>query len=89
MDSTALPTTRFWHRVTWGGVSLTPFERFLLGQLEEHVPAEFATILRQQWSGVNLIQRSPDWQELRFYRIVRGRADRCGLPSLPVKDGEV
>ncbi len=89
MDAAALPTTSFWLRLTRGGVSLTAFERFLLGRLEEHVPSELVSTLRQQWRGLNLIQRSPDWEELRFYRIVRGRADRSALPPLPVKDGEV
>lgn len=89
MDTTDLPTTSFWLRLAWGGVSLTAFERFLLRRLAEHVPAELVTTLRQQWRGLNLIQRSPDWAELRFYRIVRGRLDRSALPTLPVRDGEV
>jgi hypothetical protein len=48
-----------------------------------------AAVIRQQWRGLNLIQRDPEWQELRFYRLVRGRMDRSGLPKLPVRDGEV
>ena len=84
-----LPTTTLWTRVLRGGVSLTAFDRFLLRMLEQHVPAEMATALRQQWRGLNLIQRSPDWQELRFYRLVAGRVDRAELPKLPVRDGEV
>jgi hypothetical protein len=84
-----LPTTGFWLRLAWGGVSLTAFERFVLRRLAEHVPAEFATTLLHQWRGLNLIQRSPDWEELRFYRMLRGRVDRSALPTLPVRDGEV
>jgi hypothetical protein len=59
VDTTDLPTTSFWLRLARGGVCLTAFERFLLRRLEEHVPAELATTLRQQWRGLNLIQRSP------------------------------
>jgi hypothetical protein len=70
-------------------VSLSAFERFLLRALAEHAPPGMATALRQQWRGLNLIQRSPDWQELNFYRIVRGRVDRHRLPKLPIRDGEV
>lgn len=84
-----LPTTSLWTRWLRGGVSLTPFDRFLLGILDQHVPAEMAGTLRKQWRGMNLIQRSPEWQELRFYRLVGWRVDRTELPKLPVRDGEV
>jgi hypothetical protein len=70
-------------------VSLTSFDRFLLGILEQHAPTEMATALRRQWHALNLIQRSPDWQELRFYRLVRGHVDHKQLPKLPVREGEV
>jgi hypothetical protein len=84
-----LPTISLWSRILRGGVSLSAFERFLLRTLAEHVPPDIATALRQQWRGLNLIQRNPDWQELNFYRIVWGRVDRRGLPKLPIRDGEV
>ena len=48
-----------------------------------------ASLLHGQWRGLNLIQRSPDWQELRFYRLVAGRVNRADLPKLSVRDGEV
>jgi hypothetical protein len=89
MLSEDLPTTRFWTRLLRGGVILSPFDRFLLKILEQHVPAEMVSPLRRQWRGLNLIQRSPDWQELRFYRLVAGRVDRTDLPKLLVRDGEV
>jgi hypothetical protein len=89
MTSEDLPTTGLWTRLLRGGVSLTPFDRFLLKVLEQHVPSEMVTPLRRQWRGLNLIQRSPDWQELRFYRLVAGRVDRADLPKLSVRDGEV
>ena len=89
VTSEDMPNTSLWTRLLRGGVSLTAFDRFLLGILEQHVPAEMATALRQQWRGLNLIQRSPDWQELRFYRLVAGQVDRAELPKLPVRDGEV
>ena len=89
MTSKDLPTTSLWTRLLRGGVSLTALDRFLLRMLEQHVPAEMATALRQQWRGLNLIQRSPDWRELRFYRLVAGRVNRAELPRLPVHDGEV
>jgi len=84
-----LPTTSFWMRLLRGGVSLSTFDQFLLGTLLQHVPGEMATAIRKQWRGLNLVQRDPEWQELRFYRLVRGRADRSELPRLPVRDGEV
>ncbi len=89
MTAEDLPSTSFWMQLLRGGVSLAPFERFLLGGSVQHVPAEMAATIRQQWRGFNLIQRAPDWQELRFYRLVAGRVDRSKLPKLPVRDGEV
>ncbi len=89
MTSELLPTTGFWTRLLRGGVVLSRFERFLLTILEQHVPAEMVEPLRGQWRGLNLIQRSPDWQELRFYRLIAGRVDRTDLPKLSVRDGEV
>ena len=89
MTAQDLPTSNLWMRLLRGGVSLTPFDVFLLGSLVRHVPGEMATAIRQQWRGLNLIQRDPEWLELRFYRLVRGRVDRSELPRLPVRDGEV
>ena len=89
MTSEDLPATSFWARLLRGGVVLSPFERALLRILEQHVPAEMVELLRGQWRGLNLIQRSPDWQELRFYRLVAGKVDRTDLPKLSVRDGEV
>jgi hypothetical protein len=89
MTSEDLPATGFWTRLLRGGVVLLPFEGFLLRILEQHVPGELVPSLRRQWRGLNLIQRSPDWQELRFYRLVAGRVDRADLPKLSVRDGEV
>lgn len=89
MTSGDLPTTSLWTRLLRGGVTLTAFDQFLLRRLEQQVPAEMANALRQQWRALNLIQRSPDWQELRFYRLVAGRVDRAALPKLAVRDGEV
>jgi hypothetical protein len=84
-----LPASSAWNRLLRGGVPLTRFERFLLAGLVQHVPAELAAAIRQQWRGLNLIQRGVDWKEVNFYRLVRGRVDREGLPRLPVRDGEV
>ena len=89
MTAGDLPTTSFWLRLLRGGVCPTPFERFLLEGLVQHVPGEMATAIRHQWRGLNLVQRDPQWQELRFYRLVKGRVDRGELPRLPVRDGEV
>jgi hypothetical protein len=89
MTSENLPSTSLWTRLLRGGVSLTPLDRFLLRRLEQHVPAEMATALRHQWRALKLIQRSPDWQELRFYRLVTDHAHRAELSKLPVRDGEV
>jgi hypothetical protein len=79
VDTTDLPTTSFWLRLARGGVSLTAFERFLLRRLAEHVPAELATSLRQQWRGLNLIQRSPDWAELAALTVAHCRPFRSGM----------
>jgi hypothetical protein len=89
LNTEDLPATRLWCRIARGGVSLTAFESFLLRTLAEHVPPDMATALRQEWRGINLIQRSPDWQELNFYCITNGRVDRSHLPKLPIRDGEV
>lgn len=86
MNAEHLPTTSLWSHIARGGVSLSAFERFLLRTLGQHVPADMAGALQQQWRGLNLIQRSPDWQELNFYRIVWGRVDRHRLPKLPIRD---
>jgi hypothetical protein len=89
MNAEGLPSTGFWTRFLRGGVILAPCERFLLTTLVRHVPADMAAALRQQWRGLNLVQRSPAWDELRFYRVVRGRVDRAELPNLPIAGGEV
>ena len=89
MTDEDLPTTTFWMRLLRGGVALTPFDGFLLRSLVRHVSGDMADVIRQQWRGLNLIQRDPEWQELRFYRLVRGRVDPSQLPRLPVRDGEV
>jgi hypothetical protein len=89
VTSEDLPSTSLWTRLLRGGVSLTPLDRFLLRRLEQHVPAEMATALRHQWRALKLIQRSPDWQELRFYRLVTDQVHGAERSKLPVRDGEV
>lgn len=89
LNTEQLPATNLWYRFFRGGVALSALERFLLWSLARHIPADMATALREEWRGLNLIQRSPEWQELRFYPLVRGRVDRTRLPLLPVRDGEV
>jgi hypothetical protein len=78
-----------WFRVWRGAVTLSPFEAWLLGECVERLPNDFQPAIRDQLAGSNLVQRDPQWRELRFYRIVRGRVDRSALPLLPVKPGEV
>ena len=89
MNAEALPRSGLWARLLRGGITLSPFERFLLECLAQHLPAPMAESLRQEWRELNLIQRSPDWQELRFYRLVGARVDHATLPLLPVRPGEV
>ena len=84
-----LPQPSLWHRVWRGAVTLCALEKSLLLEFVDRMPANFRPILRSQLAGFNLVQRDPDWIELRFYRIVRGRVDRSPLPLLPVRDGEV
>jgi hypothetical protein len=38
---------------------------------------------------LNRFQRSPNWRELNFCRIVWGRIVRHSLTKLPIRDGEV
>ena len=89
MTAKDLPACNLWMRLLRGGVSLTPFDEFLLESLVRHVPSDMASAIRHQWRGLNLVQRDPEWLELRFYRVVRGRVDRSELPRLPVREGEV
>jgi hypothetical protein len=63
-----------------GAVTLSPFEAWLLGECVERLPNDFQPAVRDQLAGSNLVQRDPQWRELRFYRIVRGRVDRSALP---------
>lgn len=84
-----LPPTSLWHRVWKGGVELCALEEFLLTEFVEKMPINFQQIIRNQLAGYNLVQRDPDWMELRFYRIAQGRADRSPLPLLPIRVGEV
>jgi hypothetical protein len=84
-----LPSPSLWYRIWRGAVALSPFEEWLLAECIRHLPADFHPLVRAQLAGSNLVQRDPEWRELRFYRMVRGRVDRSALPLLPVKPGEV
>jgi hypothetical protein len=88
MSGLIAPPT-LWLRLWRGAVTLSPFEVWLLGECVRHLPTDFQPALREQLAGSNLVQRDPEWRELRFYRIVRGRVDRSALPLLPVRPGEV
>lgn len=88
MDS-LLPLPSLWYRVWKGAVIPCPLEEFLLSEFVERMPVNFQPILRSQLASYNLVQRDPDYIELRFYRIVRGRVDRSSLPVLQIRAGEV
>ena len=88
MDS-LLPQPSLWYRVWKGAVIPCPLEEFLLSEFVERMPVNFQPILRSQLSSYNLVQRDPDYMELRFYCIVRGRVDRGSLPILQIRAGEV
>jgi len=88
MDS-LLPQPSLWYRVWKGAVIPCPLEEFLLSEFVERMPVNFQPILRSQLASYNLVQRDPDYIELRFYRIVRGRVDRGSLPILQIRAGEV
>lgn len=88
MDS-LLPQPSLWYRVWKGAVIPCPLEEFLLSEFVERMPVNFQPILRSQLASYNLVQRDPDYIELRFYRIVRGRVDRGSLPILQIRGGEV
>jgi hypothetical protein len=84
-----LPPPSLWYRVWKGAVALCSLEEFLLLDFVEKLPINFQPIIRNQLASYNLVQRDPDWLELRFYRIAQGRVDRSPLPSLPIRVGEV
>ena len=84
-----LPQPSLWYRIWKGAVNLCPLEQLLLFEFVDRMPINFHPILRSQLAGFNLVQRAPDWLELRFYRFVRGRLDRTSLPLLPIRVGEV
>jgi len=84
MDS-LLPQPRLWYRIWKSAVNLSPLEEFLLLEFVQRMPVNFQPILRSQLASYNLVQRDPDWLELRFYRFVRGRVDRSPLPLLSIK----
>jgi hypothetical protein len=84
-----VPRPTWWLQVWRGAVALTPFEEWLLGECIRRLPSNFQPIVRDQLAGSNLVQRDPEYRELRFYRLVRGRVDRSALPLLPLKAGEV
>ena len=88
MDS-LLPQPSLWYRIWKSAVNLSPLEEFLLLEFVQRMPVNFQPILRSQLASYNLVQRDPDWLELRFYRFVRGRVDRSPLPLLSIKIGEV
>ena len=76
-------------RLFWGGVKLLPLEQAVLSQLVELFPEQFREILETQLEACNLVQREVDGRALNFYRMVRGRVTREGVPNLPVRSGEV
>jgi hypothetical protein len=84
-----LPDTSVLERLWRGGVVLSPLEVGIVSLFVENSPADFQSVLREQIGAANLVQRSPDWTELRFYTMDKGRVDRSGLAELPVRPGEI
>ena len=84
-----LPDTSVLERLWRGGVVLSPLELRIVSLFVENSPANFQSVLREQLGAANLVQRSPDWTELRFYTIDKGRVDRSGLAELPIRPGEI
>jgi hypothetical protein len=84
-----IPQPSLWRRVWKGAVIPCPLEEYLLYEFVERMPVNFQPILRSQLASYNLAQRDPDYIELRFYRIIRGRVDRRSMPLLPIRAGEV
>lgn len=76
-------------RLIWGGVRLLPLEQAVLTKLVESLPEQIREIVTTQLEACNLVQREVDGRALNFYRMVRGRVTREGVPNLPVKPGEV
>ena len=77
--------TRLWK----GGLIVSPLEAGLVHRFVDEMPLEFRSPLEAQIRSANLIQRDPDWIELRFYTMVDGSVNRSSLPPLPVHQGEV
>ncbi|HZM43429.1 MAG TPA: hypothetical protein VFC14_01270 [Burkholderiales bacterium] len=76
-------------RLLWGGVSLNPFELAIVAKLLENLPTTLRFPLLGQMDQYNLVQREHDGRALNFYKKVRGKVTRDGLPPLPIKSGEV
>jgi hypothetical protein len=71
------------------GTDLTLLEAALLRQMVAALPDPLRSPVQAQMDACNLIQREIDGRALNFYRMVRGKPSREGLPALPIKPGEV
>jgi hypothetical protein len=74
-------------RALCGGVTLRPVEAALMEGFVAGVPQEIGEPLAAQLKAINCARRSRGGRELRFERLRGLRADRAGLPPLPVAAG--
>jgi hypothetical protein len=71
------------------GTDFTQLEGALLKEMVAALPDTLRIPVQAQIDACNLIQREIDGRALNFYRTVRGKPNREGLPVLPIKPGEV
>jgi hypothetical protein len=65
-----------------------PYERFLLDELCEMLPASYALAVRSRISSINLVQRPADGREVNCYFIVRGKPVFTDDGRIPEISGE-
>jgi hypothetical protein len=65
----------------------SPLEERLLSAVRPALPPEALSIFDAQVEAITLVQRSPpSWNEIRFYRLRRGKPDWSGVPLFPCTD---
>jgi len=61
----------------------SPLEERLIAAVRGVLPPEVQSTFDAQTKAVNRVQRGPEWTEIAFYRLRRGRPDWRGVPPFP------
>jgi hypothetical protein len=61
----------------------SPLEERLIDAVRQVMPLPAQSAFDAQVAGITLVQRHPEWTELRFYRKRRGRVDWSDTPLFP------